>query len=141
MTKLLKWKKCKSTNLFNNGRPSNILFLIFNTFAVAVSLALHIFLFSPLFFAVYSFVECFSFAMASCLSACRIKWAVTLAWAAKSERKNQIEMTQLMAFMVYAHFIIMRLRFFSLSLFLCLSAIFQHFPLLAISSRDEEKKK
>lgn len=47
------------------------------------------------------------------LPPCLIKWAVTLAWAAKSERKNQIEMTQLMAFMVYAHFIIMRLRFFS----------------------------
>jgi len=31
---------------------------------------------------------------------------MTLAEAAKSEYKNQIEMTQLMAFMVYAHFII-----------------------------------
>lgn len=77
------------------------------------------------------------------LPPCLIKWAVTLAWAAKSERKNQIEMTQLMTFMVYAHFIIMRLRFFS-PFFppslasLLLSAIFQHFPLLAISSRDAE---
>lgn len=97
----------------------------------------------------YSYAKCFC-QMAStdklihdgpCLTALPIKWAVTLAWAAEiwTQESNWNDAVNgiygLCAFYYYATSIL-SLPF---SLSLRLSAIFQHFPLLAISSRAKKE--
>lgn len=153
--KLLKWKKCKSTNLSNKGRPSNIL-SHFNTFSMSLSLAhshslscsawlTHLFFFCGILMQSASvkwrrqtnsftmgpawLPDCLAHKVGGYISLGREIWTQESNW---NDAVNGIY--GLCAFYYYATSIL-SLPF---SLF-WLSAIFQHFPLLAISSRAKKE--